>query len=411
MKILLINKFHYLKGGSETYYFGLGDLLKEHGHEVIYFSMKDEKNVPCEQEKYFVENVDFNAPMSKIQMVKAGLKMLYSFEAKKKLEQLIKDEKPDIAHLNIFQSQLTASVVDVLYKYRIPMVYTMHDLKPICPTYLMMCHGEICKECIHGNYLPCIRKHCMKDSFAKSVLAAIEAEVYRIKKTYDKLDLIITPSDFHKARLEEAKVTKTKIVRMRNFLPGNIQFVDEVKAGEYFLYFGRISQEKGIITLIKAYAKSKVDSKLYIVGTGPLDKEVKELVTNLGIQDKVSILGYKNGDELQNIVRGAKCVILPSECSENSPISMLEAMAAGRPIIVSRNGGLPELVKELGNGFVSEPGNVQSLSKIMESVGNMSDRKLISMGLRSQKMVIEKSSIEEYRKILEETYHELILEK
>ena len=128
MKICLINKFHTVKGGSETYYFGLGELLQKQGHKVIYFSMKDEKNRPCDQQKYFVENVDFNAKMGKLQTVKTALKMLYSFEAKKKFEQLLRDEKPDIVHLNIFQSQLTGSIVDAAKKHNIPIVYTAHDL-------------------------------------------------------------------------------------------------------------------------------------------------------------------------------------------------------------------------------------------------------------------------------------------
>lgn len=93
MKILLVNKFHYIKGGSETYYFGLADILRKQGHEVIFFSMKDEKNVPCEQEKYFVENVDFNQKMNLVKLVKASLKMLYSLEAKRKFEQLLIDEE------------------------------------------------------------------------------------------------------------------------------------------------------------------------------------------------------------------------------------------------------------------------------------------------------------------------------
>ena len=128
MKVLLVNKFHYLKGGSETYYFGLGRLLKEKGCEVVYFSMKDDRNVPCAQEKYFVNHVDYNSPMSPVQAVAASAKLLYSFEAKRKFEKLLIDEKPDIIHLNIFQSQLSGSIVEAAYKRHIPIVYTAHDL-------------------------------------------------------------------------------------------------------------------------------------------------------------------------------------------------------------------------------------------------------------------------------------------
>lgn len=355
MKILLINKFHYIKGGSETYYFGLGELLKKYGHEVVYFSMKDEKNRPCAQEKYFVENVDFNKPMSKGQMAKAGLKMLYSFEAKDRLEQLIREEKTDIAHLNIFQSQLTASVVDVLHKYRIPMVYTMHDLKALCPCYTMLTHGQICEKCSKGSYINCVKNSCMKDSSSKSLLAAMEAQVYRWKKTYDKIQLIITPSAFYKKKLEQADITRAKIIHMRNFLPPDTCYQAEPERGSYFLYFGRLSKEKGVLTLLEAYKLADTKTPLYIVGTGPVEQEVKEKIQQLQLTDRVQMLGYKQGDELKEIVKKSLCVVLPSEWYENGPYSIMEAQAAGIPIIVSSNGGLPELIEDGVLGYTVQP--------------------------------------------------------
>ena len=396
MKVLLINKFHRMVGGSETYYFGLGDLLRQKGHEVIWFSMADERNVPCAQEKYFVSNIEYNGEMSKPELVKAGMRTLYNFEARRKMEQLIKDEKPDIAHVNLFQSQLTGAIIDALHKHHVPIIYTMHDLKPVCPTYLTMCHGQICRDCIHGNYMPCIRKRCMKDSMAKSILAAMEAEVYRKRKTYDKIDLIITPSDHHKKRLQESRVTKTEVIRMRNFLPDTIRFVDEVKAGTYFLYFGRISVEKGILTLVKAFAQSKTNSDLYLVGKGTQEEEVKALIRELGIENRVKMLGFKRGEELQDIVRSAKAVFMPSECAENAPYSIMEAMAAGRPVIVSGNGGLPEIVKNGENGYISRPRNAEHLAKIFNKVERMTEDELVEMGKTSQRMAREMFSPEKY---------------
>lgn len=396
MKILLINKFHYLKGGSETYYFGLGDLLKKQGHEVIYFSMKDERNVPCEQEKYFVENVDFNAPMSKVQMVKAGLKMLYSFEAKKKLEQLIKDEKPDVAHLNIFQSQLTASVVDVLYKHGVPMVYTMHDLKALCPCYTMLTHGKICEKCKNGAYTNCIKNRCMKDSLAKSILAEMEAKVYRIRKTYEKIDLVITPSEFYKKKLEESNVKTGKIIHMKNFIPENVKVEENVSVGEYFLYFGRLSQEKGVMTLVKAYHKANVDRPLYIVGTGPIEDEVKKLVRELKLEDKVKLLGYKTGEELKDIVRNSRCVILPSEWYENGPYSIIEAQAMGKVCVVSAYGGLPELVTHDLNGFIYNDDGNDSIITILKKVNELPDKEITDAGIEALKNVVKEYDAKKY---------------
>lgn len=402
MKILLVNKFHYIKGGSETYYFSLADLLKKHGHEVIFFSMKDEKNMPCEQEKYFVENVDYNAPMGVVQTVKAALKMLYSFEAKKKFEQLVKDEKPDIVHLNIFQSQLTGSVVDVAKKYKIPVVYTAHDLKSICPNYQMLNHGEICERCLGGNYWNCFKTGCMKNSKAKSFLATLEALVYKWRKTYHKIDLIITPSEFYKKKIEEARIAKCPIIHIPNFLPDKTKYYCENPQGDYFLYFGRLSREKGILTLVRAYARAKIDRPLYIVGIGPEREQIEQLIKQEGLEKRVKLLGFMSGRELKDIVANALCICLPSEWYENGPYSIMEAQAAGKPVIVSDNGGLPELVEDGVIGYIVKPIDVSDLAEkleICEKKRGWDVQKIIQWSQQkysSEKYVI--TLVDEYRK-------------
>ncbi len=400
MKILLVNKFHNVKGGSETYYFGLGEMLKNAGHEVIYFSMKDEKNVPCEQEKYFVENIDFNAPMGKMQLIKASLKMLYSFEAKKKFDKLLTDEKPDIIHLNIFQSQLTGSIVDVAKKHKIPVVYTAHDLKSVCPNYQMMNKGKLCEKCINGNYMNCFQAGCMKNSKLKSLLATIEAYVYKVKKTYKKIDLVITPSAFYKSKIDEAKVFDCPVVHMPNFLPEGTEY--EMSApGDYILYFGRLSHEKGTMTLLKAYEKANVDKPLYYVGTGPIKEELEAYVNKHNLTDKVKFLGFKSGDELKQIVKNSLCVVLPSEWYENGPYSIMEAMAAGKPVIVANIGGLPEMVDNGANGFIANPFDTESLCECITKVCNLNREQIYAMG----KETLVKSEM-----FKQEAYFEKLLE-
>lgn len=361
MKVLLVNKFHYLKGGSETYYFGLGRLLKEKGCEVICFSMKDDKNIPCAQEKYFVNHVDYNGSMSPIQVAAASSKLLYSLEAKHKFEKLLIDERPDIVHLNIFQSQLSASIVEAAYKHHIPIVYTAHDLKSVCPNYLMMHHQKVCDKCLGGHYWNCFANCCMKDSRAKSMLAAMEAYVYKLRKTYRKMDHVITPSFFYKKTLEAADIFQCPIEHVKNFLPPETIY-EAGSRGEYFLYFGRLSREKGIRTLIKAFSKANIEEKLFIVGSGPEEDRLRQMVKKLKIEDKILFLGYKTGTELKKIVANALCVCLPSEWYENGPYSILEAQALGRPVIVSNYGGLPELVEDGRTGFITESGNVSDLA-------------------------------------------------
>lgn len=408
MKILLVNKFHYIKGGSETYYFGLGELLQKYGHEVIYFSMKDEKNRPCAQEKYFVDNVDFNADMDVFKKIKTGLKMLYSKEAKKKFEQLLQDEQPDIIHLNIFQSQLTGSIVDIAVKYHIPVVYTAHDLKSVCPNYQMLNHGEVCEKCLHGKYGNCFKTSCMKDSKVKSLLATMEANEYKKRKTYKKLSLVITPSNFYKQKIDESGVMDCPVIHIPNFLPEDTLYQSKNKAGEYILYFGRLSREKGVVTLVKAYAQANAELPLYIVGTGPKQEEIEALVTQLGLQEKVKLLGFKQGQELKEIVANSRCVCLPSEWYENGPYSIMEAMSAGKPAIVSTYGGLPEMVEDGVNGYTVAACNVDELSAALQKMATMSEEQLFAMGQAAVAKAKEMFDSKNYLQTIVEKYSELL---
>ena len=149
MKILLIHKFHYMLGGTETFHYNLAEALTAAGHEVIFFSMYDERNIPCAQDKYFVSNVDYNDPnLSTFKKIKMGIKLIYSFESKHNIEKLIRDEKPDIAHIGLLHRQITFSVVDVLKKYNIPVVMHLHELTAVCPCYTMLRQdGTICSDC------------------------------------------------------------------------------------------------------------------------------------------------------------------------------------------------------------------------------------------------------------------------
>ena len=378
MKVLLVNKFQYLKGGSETYYFSLGDLLEKRGHQVIWFSMKDERNLPCAQSKYFVNHVDFNASGNPVKTAEAALHVLYSREAGRKFARLLEDEKPDIVHLNIFQSQLTGALVEEAYKRQIPIVYTAHDLKSVCPNYLMMHHQKTCEKCLDGHYWHCFANCCMKASRAKSLLASLEAYVYKQRKTYQKIDYVITPSFFYKKKLEEADVFRCPIEHVRNFLPAGTAY-EEGSRGNYFLYFGRLSREKGIRTLIKAFSKAHIGEKLYIVGSGPEEEELRWMVKSIGMEDRILFLGFKTGTELKEIVANALCVCLPSEWYENGPYSILEAQALGRPAIVSDFGGLPELVEDGRTGYLTKAGNVLDLTeKIREMSYSQMDSAYIS---------------------------------
>lgn len=406
MKILMINKFFYIKGGSERYYFSLKKLLEDNGHIVIDFSMQDNKNFESKYSEYFVKNIDYNKKQSLFLKIKVGLKIIYSFEAKRKLKKLIKATKPDIAHLHIFQHQLTSSIIDVLKKYNIPIVYTAHDLKILCPNYKMLDNdGNVCELCNNNQYYKCFNKKCIKKSYSKSFIAMIEAYYNRLKNNYKKIDYIITPSKFYKDKIVEYGYDSDKVIHINNFLDGNdIKFDNSIESN-YYLYFGRLSEEKGIFTLIKAIKNTNLNLK--IVGTGPIEEEIKKYLIKNNISN-IELLGYKKDFELYTIIGNSKCIIIPSEWYENGPYSVIESLKLGKPIIGSNIGGIPELIKNNKNGYIFQAGNIDELNKCLNKFENLSDKEIKQFGEYSLKIFNEYYTSDIHYKKLMNIYNKLI---
>ena len=418
MRILLVNKFFYRKGGSETYLFALAEGLKAQGHEVAFFAMQHPKNEQSYWSKYFVSEKDYNGDISVFRKVKEAATIAYSFEAKHKFEALLEEFQPDVIHLNLVHRQLTFSILDAPYlkKHHVPVVYTAHDYSLICPVYTMINgKGEICDACIHGDYSHVLKNVCTKGSKAKSMLSYIEAEFLKLHHSYDKIDRIIACSQFMKSKLDEAGYAD-KTVAMQNFLTdsqmamgsrvANTHKFEDAEAGArpYFLFFGRLSKEKGILTLVKAFlqvaglakgnAAARGDAQnaqvlpdvwdLHIVGDGPERGTIEQLITSAGTQAAVRIhlLGYKSGEELQREVGNARFTVLSSEWRENMPYSGLESLAAQTPIIGASVGGIPELVEEGKTGFGFVSGDVNSLARSMYKASKLTAN--VYMGMQQK---------------------------
>ena len=407
MKILLVNKYHYLRGGSETYYFGLAELLRKAGHDVLFFSMRDERNIPCPQEQYFVNNLNFNGSLNIAEKIRAAGKLVYSFEAKKKFSALLRDEKPDIVHINLFHRILTASIVDAAKAHGVPVVFTMHDLNCICPNHTMIDHKRICEACLKGNYFNCVKKVCFKNSRAKCIMAAIESEYNKLSGLYHKIDLYITPSEFYKRKLIESKLTQCPVICMRNFLPPDTEFKPFHKHEEYYLYLGRLSEEKGLGSLLKAVCLVQ-GMRLRIAGIGPQEEELRNYVRNNALGDRVSFCGFLSGDKLKNTVKNAKCIILPSEWYENGPYSVMEAMAAGKPVIVSDKGGLPEIVSDGKTGFIFRAFDHKSLADCIIKIEALSNVEYESFSILAAKKAEYLFHANRYLTHLEKAYATLI---
>lgn len=405
MKILLVNKFHYLKGGSEKYYFDLAKLLKEHGHEVAFFSMQDEKNIKTDCKEYFVENSDMNS-----KNIFKALDVIYSKKNKKAMEKALDDFKPDIVHLNNFQRQLSASIIKPIKKRNIPIVFTAHDLQAICPAIVMLDNEKnICDKCINGKYMNCIKGKCIKNSSLKSLLGAIEGKYYRNKKIYPKqIDKIITPSEFYKEKLEEDGIKSEKIEALHNFIDiddYNVKIEDE----GYALYYGRIIKEKGVLNLIKAFKNIK-NYQLYIAGDGPDIEKVKKYIKDNKLEDKIKLLGFLNSDEVKKYVRKARFIVVPSVWYENCPYSVLETLVMGKPIIGSNLGGIPELVKDNENGLIYKYNDIKELEDKMQELFDNKE-KAMQLGKKAKENAKKDFSKELYYNKIMDVYKEVLKNK
>lgn len=409
MKVLLVNKFHYKKGGAETYYFTLAEALKARGHEVIFFSMKDEKNVPCEQEKYFVSNASVNGSIrSRISM---ATRLVYSKEAYQNMTRLLQDERPDLVMLNNIHRQITLSVIDAVKDFdpKLPIFWTMHDLIAACPAYVMLDgNGRICEQCLDGNFSHCVENRCIKGSLPMGVLAKYEADFIRRKGLYYKVDLYICPSEFNLRMLKRAGFTDRKMIMMRNPLPIGTKYELSEGSGDYLLYFGRLAAEKGVRALIDA--AHNVGCRLEILGTGPMEQELKDYVKRIGA-DSITVRGYQSGQTLVDFIRKSRCVVVPSMWYENAPYSVMEAMALGKPLVVSNYGGLPELVEDGKNGYVYDTSinPVGSLTNCIKKIFALTVNEYDKMTQYSLKKAEEMFDWEKYASNVEQYLCQLIM--
>lgn len=366
MKILLIDVYNYNKGGAETVCFNTGKMLEEHGQKVVYFTLKWKDNLPSPYEKYFPESKETRR--GTFRQVVNLVNYFYHFEAAHKLEDLITAEHPDIAHIHLMWGQITPSIFPVLKRYHIPILFTVHDYRIVCPAYTFRDgYGHICEDCKGRYFYKCLTHKCGKGSLIISGVMA--AEMYFRNRFFNPskyIDGFIYVSNFAREIQEKYMPTvrgKQKIT-LYNFSTSIIDKQKAVGREKYFLFFGRLSYEKGVKTLIEAFC-SLPQCKLKIVGTGPLESELKQLKEEKHL-DNISFLGYKRGQELVGLVTNAYFVIVPSEWYENNPMTVIEAYSVGTPVIGARIGGIPEIVVDGQSGYQFESGNTTDLTNVIE---------------------------------------------
>jgi len=413
MKILIINSRYFLSAGPEKYMFSLMKILKKHDHTIIPFSIKNIKNEKTEYERYFAEPIggldqvyfeDFN----KLN-IKTDLQMLdrqfYSFHVKKKLKKLIAEEKPDLAYILHHYNRLSPSIIDACKEMKLPVVMRLSDFFMVCPEGHLLNNSKPCEDCINKSLFSAVRKRCVKNSRFASAIKACAMKFHRLIRIYHKVDYVVSPSIF--------TISKVKHLLRKNIMhiPTLIaeSYDSSAKVGDYALFVGRVEEEKGLMWALKALENT--NHKFKIVGNSHsgYDAKLKKYVASHNLKN-IEFLGPIYGDELKQLYKNSRFVLLPNVWYENMPNVALEAMSYGKPILSSDLGSMKEIVIEGKTGFLVKSNDVKALADKINLL--FKDRKLCErVGKNAYKEAKDKYDPEKHYSRLIKLFNRAISEK
>ena len=390
MNILVVNWSWYPSGGDWTYVENIVRLYEQKGHHVVPFSMKDERNPATAYSDYFIENIDYKKvnKRSLTAGIKVIMKSIYSLEAQNNLERLLADVKIDFAHINVIHHYITPTILKILKKRNIPIIWTLHEYTPICPDSIFVSHGQVCEKCFGGAFYNCITNSCKKGSYLASTVAALENYVHQYLNYYAFVDYYVCASVFQFEKYKQFNFFNDKLVQIYHGY--NYDEVEKAKLTpaqkeeKYIVFVGRLEKIKGIYTLLKAM-QACTGIRLKIVGDGTQEEELKRFQQTHQLAN-ITFLGKRNKQETLQIINGAEFLICPSECYEVLGFTVVEAMALGKPVIGASIGAIPEMVISNYTGLLFEPGNTTQLADAIQLLYN--NKQLITeMGINAEKHI------------------------
>src|ERR1700733_2809859 len=356
MRIIFIHNFYQQFGGEDSVANAERRLLEERGEEVLFWTRHND------------EIKDYSV----LQKLNFFRETVYSSRTVRDIEKAVAEFKPDVAFVHNIYPLISPSLYSALQKMRVPIVQVLHDFRPYCSNGWFYIDGKICERCKFGNHLHGIVHRCYRDSYVLSTLYSTALGVNRWAGMSDKVDAYVCLTGFFKQKIMEPGVPEKKIFIRPNFIDAppldspsaDVSTVETPstpgKSG-YALFLGRLSNEKGLWTLIRAFEQLP-EVELKIVGTGPLEQELRNYVRDKNLR-KIDLVGFKSGDEKWKLIRNCQFAVVSSEWYENFPIVVLEYFAGAKPVIASRIGGLPYIVEEGKTGSLFEAGNAADLAE------------------------------------------------
>jgi glycosyltransferase involved in cell wall biosynthesis len=363
MRILHVNKFLYRKGGAEAYMLDLAALQASAGHEIAFFGMRHPENPSLPFETAFPSFIELEPPPRGVRgRVTATARMVYSPSSRRGIEQVVGAFSPDVVHLHNIYHQLSPSVLRPLRKQGIATVMTLHDYKLICPSYLLLDHGQVCEACLGGRFHHAVTRRCKDGSLGASAVLAVETSVHRATRAYDAVHVFVCPSRFLAGKIAQAGIYRDRLRVVSNFVAVH-EVTPKTRPGGDVIYVGRLSYEKGVDVLIEAMGQLG-RHRLDVVGDGPERSRLEQLAA-VRAPGRVRFHGTVAKDRVVDLLRSSAVAVMPSRCHENQPMAVLEAFACGIPVVAADLGGLPELVDEGRYGDVFPAGDHRALAQAL----------------------------------------------
>jgi glycosyltransferase involved in cell wall biosynthesis len=394
MKVLLVHNYYQQLGGERVAVQAQVDLLARRGHQVMLYT-RDSTAIRdyglMEKARFFPHTV-------------------YAREVYSEVRQLIKRERPGVAHVHNVFPLISPAVYYALRDAGIPIVQTLHNFRFMCPNGLFYTHGTICERCKHGNTLHAVRLKCYHDSYLLSALYALSIGWARQRGTLALIDRFIALNPFVAGKIVESGIASPdRVTVVENYLPGPLPaHAPTLRREQYFLYLGRLSPEKGIDMLIEAMA-ALPQVQLKIAGDGPQAQALRDRVDRYALHN-VKFLGRVEGEAKWALLRAARAVVVPSLWYENQPYSVLESMGASTPIIAARQGGLPYLVDDGNSGLLFRPGDAGDLAEKLQWLAARPDQSQ-AMGIAARATLERRFSEDAHYQGLLAIYNQLLAHK
>ncbi|KKW34338.1 MAG: group 1 glycosyl transferase [Parcubacteria group bacterium GW2011_GWA2_53_21] len=401
MRILQINKFFSVQGGSDTVFFETIEGLRGRGHTVVEFSMRREGDRPSAYEKYFVSPVSLRAG-SLAERWRAARRIFSSSEVTAKLTQLVKDTRPDAAHVHNAYRELSASTFLTLKKLGVPIVHTVHDMFPLCPNHSFIL-GETLAEAKLNRLYKCVINKCVNGSFTQSLAGAAEAYYYRARGIWKKVDRFIAPSEFMKDKLIQYGFPAERIRKI--MYPAATVLKNIPPLGDKIVYLSRLHVERGIRVFMRA-VKDLKQYRVVVAGDGPEAAWVDQFIKDNRLTH-VERRGWVSGAGKEAALAEARAVVVPAIFYDLCSLTILEALALGRLVVASDRGGNPELVIDGKTGWLARPEDPADLARAIQEAMTAPQNQVESMVAAGRDLVRKNHDLGRYLDNVEAVYAEV----